>query len=204
MEITSLPSHVVPPAPSKATSSESKAVHKDTEQTPKQQTETYSPSKRPPVKEMSAEERESYIEELRQKSEKHFESLKNLVRKMLEKQGFTFQDVQDGKIDWDTFEVDDATRAEAAANIAEDGPFGVEATSNRIVNFAIALSGGDVEKLGILREAIDEGFKAVKDIFGELPEISLETQRVIHDKLDQWEKEQRGQVQPEPDKKIVS
>lgn len=203
MEITSFSTYVVPSAPSKAPSSESKNTQKETDQATKQKSEGYTPSKRPPVKEMSPAERETYIAELKQKSEKHFESLKNLVRKMLEKQGFSFQDVKDGTIDWDAFEVDEATKAEAAANIAEDGPFGVEATSNRIVNFAIALSGGDVEKLGILRDAIDEGFRAVKDIFGELPDISLETQRVIHEKLDEWESSQRSPEKKEPDKADV-
>ncbi|AOM82523.1 hypothetical protein BBEV_1155 [Salisediminibacterium beveridgei] len=159
----------------------------------KQSSEVYTPSERPPVKEMTEEERNEYIDELRQKSEYHFESLKNLVRKMLEKQGNTFQDIHDGKIDWETFEVDDETRAEAAAAIADNGPYGAEATSNRIVNFAVALSGGNPDKLAILRDAINDGFSAVKDIFGDLPEVSERTYTLVHDKLDAWEKEQRGE-----------
>ncbi|QKS72811.1 hypothetical protein FLK61_40080 [Paenalkalicoccus suaedae] len=157
----------------------------------KPKTEEYVPSARPNVKEMTPEERDNYISNLRKQSEQHFESLKNLVKKMLEKQGLSYQDFVDGNVDFDKIEVDDETRAEAAAAIADDGPLGAEATSERIVNFAIALSGGDVEKLGILRGAIDDGFKAVKDIFGELPEVSKKTYDLIQEKLNAWEKAQK-------------
>lgn len=193
MEMSQISTKVVQLPPSANENAAKKPSDPSPVEKRKEVTEEYSPSKRPPVKEMTQEERSNYIEELKQKSEKHFESLKNLVRKMLEKQGYTFQDIHDGKIDWDTFEVDDETRAEAAANVADDGPFGAEATSNRIVKFAIALSGGDPDKLGILRGAIDEGFSAVKEIFGELPEVSKRTYDMIYDKLEIWEKEQRGE-----------
>lgn len=190
MEISKASTHVVqlPHSASEAAVQKPSGSSAATKQ--KQLSEVYSPSEPPPVKDMSEKERGKHIEELRQKSEKHFESLKNLVRKMLEKQGYTFQDIHDGKIDWDTFEVDDDTRAEAA--IQDDGLFGAPATSNRIVNFATTLSGGDPDKLGILRDAINEGFDAVKEIFGELPEVSKRTYDMVHDKLDKWENEQRG------------
>ena len=71
--------------------------------------------------------------------------------------------------------------------IAEDGEFGVNAVSDRIVAFAIAISGGDKSKLNTLKAAIDEGFQAVKDIMGgALPDISSKTYDEIMRKLDEW------------------
>ncbi|SDO62090.1 hypothetical protein [Alkalicoccus daliensis] len=163
-----------------------------TEKTVKDSKETYTPSPRPDVKNMSPEERDNYLNKLRQESDKHFESLKNLVAKMLEKQGFTFQDLHGDSNVAETIEVDEETRLAAEKAVAEDGPYGAEAVSDRLVNFAIALSGGNVDKLDVLRGAIDMGFKAVEDIFGELPEVSKQTYALIQEKLAAWEKEQRG------------
>ena len=41
------------------------------------------------------------------------------------------------------FTVDPATKAQAQADIAEDGYWGVNQTSDRIIQFANALTGGD-------------------------------------------------------------
>ena len=79
-------------------------------------------------------------------------------------------------------------RLEAHELIWPDGILGVEAVSQRIVDFAIAISGGDKSKLDILRKAIDDGFKAAEKILGELPEISKETYNRIMEKLDAWER----------------
>jgi len=67
-------------------------------------------------------------------------------------------------------------QAQAQAAIAEDGFWGVEAVSDRLVNFAIALSGGDKSKFEILKNAIKDGFKAAERLWGgELPQISRDT-----------------------------
>ena len=44
------------------------------------------------------------------------------------------------------FTVDEETQKQAQADIAEDGYWGVEQTSDRILDFAKALSGNDPEK----------------------------------------------------------
>lgn len=172
----------------KQTASEAKPAEKQVK-------EFYTPSKQKNVKNMSSEEKTQHIEKLRQDADKHFESLKNLVAKMLEKQGYTFQDLQEGNVDWKSLEADEETRLAAAAAVAEDGPYGAEAVSDRLVNFAIALSGGDVDKLGLLRGAIDQGFEAVKDVFGELPEVSVRTYDLIQEKLTAWETEKRSEAE---------
>ena len=46
----------------------------------------------------------------------------------------------------------------AAAAISEDGMWGVDAVSTRLIDFAMGLSGGDPEKIAELREAVTKGF----------------------------------------------
>ena len=71
--------------------------------------------------------------------------------------------------------------------ISEDGPFGVKAVSDRIVDFAIAVSGGDTSKLGELKAAIDKGFEKARDAFGgTLPDICNRTYDEVMRKLDDW------------------
>jgi hypothetical protein len=81
--------------------------------------------------------------------------------------------------------VKSASDAETA--ISEDGEWGVKAVSDRIVQFAIAISGGDKTKYQELKDSIDEGFRqATKALGGELPGISQETYKEIMRKLDAW------------------
>jgi len=75
----------------------------------------------------------------------------------------------------------------AQAAISEDGEYGVEAVSNRLVDFAIAVSGGDKSKLSELVSAIDKGFaEAKKTLGGELPDISQQTYDATIKKLNAW------------------
>ena len=81
--------------------------------------------------------------------------------------------------------MDAATKAQAQADIAEDGYWGVEQTSSRIVDFAVALTGGDPDKVEEMREAFKKGFKqAEKTWGGELPEISQKTYDAVMKKFD--------------------
>ena len=120
------------------------------------------------------------IGRLKQESEKAHEHLQRLVQKLLYRQGHA---VGSDNIPQD-IPIDDITKAEAQALIAPNGPLGAEAVSTRIVDFAVALSGGDKGKLEELRGAITEGFAQVEKMLGGLPEVSKETYRLIMEKLD--------------------
>lgn len=85
------------------------------------------------------------------------------------------------------YEAYEQERAEAAALIADDGPLGAEAVSDRIVEFAKSLAGGDKSKIGLIREAIKEGFRQAAQELGGLPEVSLRTYDLVMEKLDRWE-----------------
>jgi hypothetical protein len=128
------------------------------------------------------------IERLKEESERTYSNLRNLVKQLLERQGLTFEDLKDFKGE---IKVDEQARTEAAAAIADGGPLSAEAVSDRIVEFAKAVSGGDKSKLDTLRSSIDQGFaEAEKLLGGSLPEISHQTRDLINQKLDAWANEE--------------
>lgn len=128
------------------------------------------------------------IERLKAEAEKNYESLRQLVRQLLERQGIKLEDALSGEV---TLEIDEETRLEAEAAISDGGPLSPENVSDRIVEFAIAISGGDKSKLSLLKDAIDEGFQAAAKVLGgSLPDISYETYDLIMEKLDAWANEE--------------
>jgi hypothetical protein len=71
------------------------------------------------------------------------------------------------------------------ADIAEDGYWGVNQTSDRIIQFATALTGGDPDKIESMREAFKKGYaQAEKTWGGSLPEISQKTYDAVMEKFD--------------------
>ena len=128
------------------------------------------------------------IVKLRAESEKAYSGLRQLVEQLLKQQGMTFQGLRGGEYEY--VEVDGITQAEAEVLIAEGGELSAEKVSDRIVDFAKAMSGGDKSRIGVLRGAINDGFKAAAAMFGgQLPEISQRTHELINQKLDAWMEE---------------
>lgn len=85
------------------------------------------------------------------------------------------------------YTVDEAARAEAQKSIEEGGYWSAESTSDRIVEFAKALTGGDPSQIEKMRNAIDKGFKEATKVWGkELPDITNDTYKLIQKKLDAW------------------
>lgn len=67
---------------------------------------------------------------------------------------------------------------------------GVKQTSQRAIQFAKALSGGDPSKIALLKKAVEEGYKAAEKAWGgELPEICKQTQEATLQGLDDWANE---------------
>lgn len=124
---------------------------------------------------------------------KNVNAFEEMVRSLLEKQGVQFTNAfaalksKDGGL---SIKVDQETQEKAVEAISEDGYWGVKKTSERIVGFAKALSGGDKSKIESLKNAFLEGFKEAEKAFGgELPEISQKTYDSVLEAFDQWEKE---------------
>lgn len=122
------------------------------------------------------------IMKLKRQSEQNHASLIRIVQDMLRRQGKTLELIGDD----DLVEVDETARLEAQALIGPDGDLGAEAVSQRLVDFAIALSGGDKSKADTLRGAIEKGFKEAEKILGELPQISKDTYKLTMEKFDAW------------------
>ena len=124
--------------------------------------------------------------EVKKEAEKANSRLRAVVKDLLQRQGMTFKDAL---ADPEQVEVDQKAVEEAESLLAEDGEFGVEAVSDRIVNFAKAISGGDKERYEELKAAIKEGFAQAKEALGgSLPEISEKTFEEPMEKLENWAK----------------
>lgn len=90
-------------------------------------------------------------------------------------------DVGGGK----TADIQSMTVEDAKNLISDNGYWGVEQTSNRIVDFAAAQIGNDPSKLDKIKGAIMDGFNSAKEAFGgELPDISQKTIDAVMNKLD--------------------
>ena len=122
------------------------------------------------------------IDKLKAESEQAHSQLIRLINELLKKQGKTLANLQPS----DSVPVDEATRAKAQAMIGPDGEYGIEAVSDRLVDFAKAISGGDRSKAEELRGAINQGFKEAERILGGLPEISKQTYQRTMEKFDAW------------------
>jgi hypothetical protein len=137
------------------------------------------------------------IDKLKADAEARTAQLRSLVEKMLTKQGQTIGTADDmwkflAKGD---FTVDAATKAQAQEDISEDGYWGVEQTSDRIIDFAKALTGGDPDLIDQMQEAFEKGFSEATKSWGkELPEISQKTYDAVIEKFEAWRNEANGTV----------
>lgn len=112
-----------------------------------------------------------------------FDLLRGLVLNILKEQGVDFKIATGAK----EIDISQLSQEEAQALIADDGYFGVEQTSDRIVDFAIATAGGDPSRLAAIKEGVDKGFNEALEAFGgTLPDISYDTYDAVMKKLDQW------------------
>ena len=112
------------------------------------------------------------------------EQLQNLVTKLLGKQAGKYTKLADLFKD---IQADPATIEQAQKDIADDGYWGVEQTSDRLVSMAQALSGGDTSKADTLIAAIKKGFDEATDAWGDkLPDICQKTIDAAVKKMEAW------------------
>ena len=127
------------------------------------------------------------INKLKADADARTSQLRSLVEQMM-----TTQSTQYGQANniWQflksgNYTVDAATKAQAQADIAEDGYWGVNQTSDRIIQFATALTGGDPDKIEEMRSAFEKGFKRATGTWGgALPDISQRTYQAVMEKFD--------------------
>lgn len=135
--------------------------------------------------------KDAIIKKLKMDQQNRITSMQNLVEKVLNKQKGAF-DLANGSNLANIFrQVAQAATPDAIAqaqkDIAEDGYWGVEQTSDRIVSMAIALTGGDTSKADEMKDAITKGFNKATGAWGEkLPQICQDTYDAAMKKMDDW------------------
>lgn len=129
------------------------------------------------------------------------ESLRTLIRKLLNKQAEK-NSIANGTAKEDAMsdllnainsgkevvvEVDAEAQKQAQAELSEDGYYGVKKTTERIMDFAKAITGGNPAQAEDMRKAVQEGFKEAEQMWGgKLPQITQDTYDSIMKEFDAW------------------
>ena len=142
----------------------------------------------------STKDNKAIIAKLKADAEERTAQLRSIVEQLITKQGTAFGKATDDEM-WKflakgEFTVSADVKAQAEADIAEDGYWGVEQTSDRILDFAKALAGNDPDKAEEMLEAFKKGFKEATKTWGdELPDISQKTYDAVMEKFEAWKNE---------------
>ena len=173
------------------TSTTKKATESSAKNTASDSAAVYEPSTK-----KSSTTKKTYVKDsetvnrLLKETEQRKQQLKDLVAKTLSKQGETYNKstnifdlIKSGNLQFSAEDI-----AQAKKDVADDGYWGVEQTSERIYSFAYALTGGDPSKADAMLKAVEKGFKlATKDWGGELPDISQRTMDAVREKFKAWQ-----------------
>ena len=163
--------------------STSKAVASDSSKTTTQSSEQAAVYEKSNVSEQAApaktyKQDTEKVQQMLRDNEEKVNSFKTMIQKMFGQQAKTSSIADDmwQMLAKGDFTVDAATKAQAQADISEDGYWGVKQTSGRILDFAKALTGGDPEKMEKMRSAFEKGYKKAEETWGgNLPDISKQT-----------------------------
>lgn len=146
------------------------------------------------VKTKNTKSNAAIIAQMKADAEARTAQLQSLVEKMISKQGQTL-----GKADdmWSflakgNFTADADTIAQAKKDVAEDGYWGAEQTSERILSFAKALAGDNPDKAEELLNAFKKGYSQATKAWGdELPSLCSDTYDLVEKKFNEWMNDQK-------------
>lgn len=141
------------------------------------------------INKMSAEDRAALVQQLKADQETRQNQLVDIAKQMMLGQGKTFCQANDiwSFLASGDYTVDEAAKAQAQADISEDGYWGVKQTSQRLFDFACALAGDDVDKMKEMQAAMEKGFKEATGAWGkELPSICQETLDAANQKFEDY------------------
>ncbi len=131
--------------------------------------------------------RDALIKSLNEQLDAHTQQMQNLVTQLLggkpQENGWSLAETYRKLAE----AADPKTIEQAKKDIAEDGEWGVEKTSERMFQMAKALSGDDPTKADEMIAAVKKGLKQATEAWGEdLPDISQKTVDATIKKLEQW------------------
>ncbi|MCL1884973.1 MAG: hypothetical protein FWF81_14600 [Defluviitaleaceae bacterium] len=170
-------SQAPPPIPGMSPSPTSAGVEAGT-------TDTYVPGQQPAEPQSFAIDRER-VSSLWNQHQERVDSFRRMVETLLGQQAER-QGLVDG---WNIsdIEITPEMRTEADELLSEGGYFSVEETAARMLDFAVALTGGDPARIEVMRDAVQRGFNQAERMFGgELPEISHQTLEAVMNGFDEW------------------
>ena len=139
---------------------------------------------------MTEDERAKLVEYLKKENQVQIDSFKSMVEDMFQKQGFAVKNSDDiwSMLASGNFSVDQAAAQKAKDLISEDGYWGVNQTSERIFQMAMALSGGDEKGMNEMLNAFEKGYKQAAKTWGrQLPDISKQTYDAVQEKFKQYQ-----------------
>ncbi|MCI8625959.1 MAG: hypothetical protein HFI40_06710 [Lachnospiraceae bacterium] len=179
-----------------ADSSTTSSANKNTEQgavyEPSKPATNTSSSKKPTKAENAA-----IVSQMKADLEQRKQQMQNIVNKMLSQQANTWK--KTNGVDMYAFlrsgnlTADAKTIAQAKADIAEDGYWGVEQTSDRLLSFAKALAGNDAGKADEMLAAFKKGFERATGAWGsKLPDICQKTYDATVEKFNAWKNGTEG------------
>jgi hypothetical protein len=129
------------------------------------------------------------VAQLKADSEARTAQLQSLVQQMISKQGKTLgtADSMWSFLASGNFTADADTIAQAQKDVATDGYWGAEQTSDRILSFAKALAGDDADKADELLEAFKKGYSQATKTWGsDLPSLCSDTYDLVEKKFNEW------------------
>lgn len=165
---------------------------------------TYEKSETKPLEQVNTKDHAT-IEKLKAEADLRTAQLRSLVEKMMLKQGEQFTTLSDAfdMIEEGTITVDDEIATEAAKEVAEDGYWGVEQTSERLFSFAKALVGNNPNQADAMLEALQRGFNHATQSWGkELPDICKKTLEATQKKLTDWKESYLQETETDSDSAV--
>ena len=129
------------------------------------------------------------VAQMKADAEQRTAQLQSLVEKMISKQGQTLATADDmwSFLAKGNLKADPETIAQAKKDIASDGYWGAEQTSDRILSFAKALAGDNPDKAEELLRAFKKGYAQATGTWGkDLPSLCSDTYDLVEEKFDKW------------------
>ena len=140
-------------------------------------------------KTQSTKSNPAIIAQLKADTQARTAQLQSLVEKMISKQGQTLgtADSMWSFLAKGNLKADPETIAQAQKDVAADGYWGAEQTSDRILSFAKALANDDPDKAEELLNAFKKGYsQATKAWGGDLPSLCSDTYDLVEKKFNSW------------------
>lgn len=153
-------------------------------------------------------DREALIAQMKADTEARMNQLTSIVQQMMNGQGKAFSLATGNDDIWKflasgEYTVTEAAKLQAQEDISEDGYWGVKQTSDRILDFAKALAGGDASKADELLDAFKKGYEQATGAWGkDLPDISKETYKAVEEKFAAWKNEANQPTEVAPEEEL--